>query len=277
MDNDTLKKLQLVEEEILHDIDIFCRSNEICYSLTGGSLIGAIRHKGFIPWDDDIDIILTRNDYDKFLALWDNSLFDGKYTLERDGIGGICGRNHTKIRKNNTLFVTNEDSSSNNGHQGIWLDIFAFDKVPVDKKKRKKYMFNAKKRLLFSRNKPYTKGSFLLKIISKLLISLPISIKNRIKNKAEIYIRKYSNLTENFEYVELTSPSLLGKYYPPYIMDDFMDVDFDKERFMVSTYFDTILTIRFGDYMTPPPVDERICIHNPDTIVFDTIQEKEEI
>ena len=70
MDRDLLRKLQKTELQILLDVDKFCRAHEIPYSLYGGTALGAVRHSGFIPWDDDLDIVMTRDNFNRFWSLW---------------------------------------------------------------------------------------------------------------------------------------------------------------------------------------------------------------
>ena len=92
MDSELLKKLQETELEILIDIDDFCRKNNIKYSVYAGTLLGAVRHNGFIPWDDDIDIAMTRNEYRKFCNLFAEKPMNGYYfeNYENDNYCGTC-------------------------------------------------------------------------------------------------------------------------------------------------------------------------------------------
>lgn len=267
MDSSILQKLQKTECEMLSDIDEFCRKNDVCYSLAGGNLIGAIRHKGFIPWDDDMDIIMTRNEYDRFLSLWDSFPKKNLYTIEVEGIDSSFGLNHTKICKNGTIF-SNAKYMKANRHHGIWIDVFAYDKIPTAKVKRKICLFFARLRILFTRDKEYTEGSKALQVISKIVLYFPPCMRQRIKNLAEKKVRQYKDLKDNFEYAELMAPNLLGMFYPKSIMDQFEYCDYDGYKFMISSSFDTILKIRFGDYLTLPDEKDRVCRHNPEIIEF---------
>lgn len=124
---DTLHKTLL---EILNDFDSFCRSNNIQYSLAYGTVLGAVRHKGFIPWDDDLDVMMTRENYNKFLWLYkDNE----KYTLQKEQIDYPLY--FSKLRKNETTFIENIKYRKKwkNIHQGIYIDIFPEDKVAKNK------------------------------------------------------------------------------------------------------------------------------------------------
>ena len=117
MDRDLLRKLQKTELQILLDVDKFCRAHEIPYSLYGGTALGAVRHSGFIPWDDDLDIVMTRDNFNRFCAEWDREPLEG-YCLQNTQTDINCGINHTKIRKMNTLFLADE-SDRNKKYNGI--------------------------------------------------------------------------------------------------------------------------------------------------------------
>ena len=124
---ENLKKLHEVEVEILDEVVRICDKYNLDYYLVGGTLIGAIRHKGFIPWDDDLDISMPRADYEKFLEVAPLEL-DEKYYLENRKYNEKFHLPFTKIKKNNTEFRETFTSSLDN-HKGIFVDIFPLDNV----------------------------------------------------------------------------------------------------------------------------------------------------
>jgi lipopolysaccharide cholinephosphotransferase len=111
------RKVQLIELEILLEVDRICRKNDIKYQLSGGTLLGAVRHQGFIPWDDDIDIIMLRNDYNKFIALCKIEL-NNSYFLQIPETDDKTPSLYAKIRKNNTAYISYEYRNINY-HHGI--------------------------------------------------------------------------------------------------------------------------------------------------------------
>lgn len=119
-----------VQESILSIMvvfDRFCREHNINYILDGGSMLGAIRHRGFIPWDDDMDVAMLRKDYKKFIKLW-NKKHDPGYEFYSTKTCKIWPFNFGKVKKNNTIY--SEDYLGNLPiHQGIWVDVFPLDKT----------------------------------------------------------------------------------------------------------------------------------------------------
>ena len=125
MDNiDTYMQRRIwdTEMEVLDVIDKVCRENGLKYSLAYGSMIGVVRHGGFIPWDDDMDIWMLREDYEKFIGIWENNPVDG-YFLLRQETSPEYPQNFAKIRKCNTAFVSAGEENTNY-HHGIFVDIF---------------------------------------------------------------------------------------------------------------------------------------------------------
>ncbi len=133
LDKNTLSKLHDTELEILHEIDRICKKNNIKYFLVAGTLLGAVRHKGFIPWDDDLDIGMFREDYDKFVDIAIKEI-DDKYFVHCDKTDNNYWLPFIKIRKNNTTF----DEQLTNGkkviHNGIFVDVFPFDDCGSNRK-----------------------------------------------------------------------------------------------------------------------------------------------
>lgn len=267
MDQKVLRQLQLVETEILRYVDEFCSRNNIEYSLYAGTQIGAVRHGGFIPWDDDIDILMRRNEYEKFIKAW-HSAEHKDYFLENIETNKRCNNNHTKIRKNNTVFMYPDDVP-NNMHQGVWIDIFPFDKV--------KNTFWAKNyikiwsliriataRVGLNREKD-TKVVRVLKSAFRLLPQAPKLWLNKKSNKA---VAKYKDLNENYLWADLSIARLKPKYFSAEILNDITKTNFEGYEFSIVSDCDTMLKKIYGNYMELPPEKERVCKHNPIEVKF---------
>ena len=265
MKSDDLRKLQLVELEILKEFDAFCKKHDLKYSLYAGTALGAVRHGGFIPWDDDIDVCMTRDDYDKFLKLYRENPIDGYYLQGTDD-PNYEHINFSKLRKNGTKFGTEMDVKLYD-HVGIFLDIFPFDKVPNDKKKRKKFFFNVKLWLVYTRGYAYTKGSKFLKIVSKLLLLKSRKRQLKIRNKLEKKILSYRTMEKDYSLASLACPASLNNIFPADVLDDVQQIDFEGTKASIYKDYDSALRITFGNYMQLPPEEERVCKHEP--FIFD--------
>ena len=266
MKPDILKKVQSIETDMLFLLHDYCKKNGIEYSLIYGTLLGAVRHHGPIPWDDDVDVVMTRENYNRFIDAFVNDPIKG-YFLQVDGPNCKSRINHLKLRKDGTIYGSPTDILMEE-HSGIWVDIFAFDKVPKDVKKRKKVLFWNKLRLVYTRDYIYRRGSRALRIASNILLSVPDGVKKRVRFTAERKVKQFNILTENFEYVCLASPEEMTCFYPSTVMDSFIGIDYCGREIMASKQYDDILRIRYGDYWELPPENERICLHNPTVVQF---------
>ena len=126
-DDKTLKKLHKVEIEILDEIVRICKKHNIKYSLFAGTMLGAVRHAGFIPWDDDIDVGMLRSDYEKFIKIAHEEL-DSKFSLDCFEYNKKYHLGFAKIKKNGTIF-DEEASHHMDNHKGIFVDVFPVDNV----------------------------------------------------------------------------------------------------------------------------------------------------
>ncbi len=122
--SDLLKQAQLKMLDILIEVDTVCKKNNIEYWIDAGTLLGAVRHKGFIPWDDDIDICMMREEYKRFLEIAPKELNYEKYFLHDKNTDFRMSLNSAKVRDRNTLFVDESESRNEKHHQGIYIDIF---------------------------------------------------------------------------------------------------------------------------------------------------------
>lgn len=130
----SIDDIREIELQILNYIDEVCKDNKLRYYLLGGTLLGAIRHGGFIPWDDDIDIIMPRNDYDTLLSIINET--NNKYKVLAYKYKKEYYYPFAKIVDSSTMVVESNTIATNN--MGVWVDIFPIDNLPNDKKHRKR-------------------------------------------------------------------------------------------------------------------------------------------
>lgn len=131
-----LKQLQRIELEMLIEFDRICRKCGISYSLDGGTLLGAVRHKGFIPWDDDIDVIMLRKEYQKFRKACETELDIERFFLQDYKTDPAYRWGYAKLRRNGTSFVR-EGQEHIRQHDGVFIDIMVADNVPDEPVKRR--------------------------------------------------------------------------------------------------------------------------------------------
>lgn len=266
MNFETLRKLQLTELVILKDFDQFCLENNINYSLYAGTALGAIRHKGFIPWDDDIDICMERTQYEKFLDIWEEKGPDG-YFLQSERDFDNTRINFSKIRMNGTTLISG-NSRDTSPHNGIWIDVFAIDKVPKNKRLRKKLFLWAKIRMVYTRGYAYIDGGKLLEILSKIMLCLPSSLKNKIRAYSSKHVAQYSDMTENYDLMIFSCPENFQYIYPSTITDKYTRIRFEDFDASIIDGMNCMLKIFYGDYMKLPPEKDRVCKHQPLKIAF---------
>ncbi len=274
-DNETLKKLQQVELEILLDIKRMCEKYDIGYSITYGSLIGVIRHKGFIPWDDDIDLMMFRDEYEKFEKIFDKELGD-KYKLmtplREKGYSG----NVIKVMKKNTKFIYKQ-SMKQKCDQGIFIDIFIWDRVSKNEKKFKK---QAKKvrflaMLLFLAGTPYPEINIggVVGILSKVICFVThYALKlwpNRGVHLFNMYTKECmkSNNEDTSIYTVYQVPDVENCIVDRNDVIPYIQGEFEGEMVNIPHEYDKILKNMYGEYMELPPEDKRVN-HAADIIDF---------
>lgn len=267
MKDDILRKLQKVELDILKQIHEFCMMHDIKYSLYAGTALGAVRHKGFIPWDDDVDIVMTRDAYTKFMKQWNQTPING-YFMENTETDGECPINHTKIRKEGTVLLSSGEDE-NQGHHGIWVDIFVFDKVKEGFWGEKVIYYNGIKRVLMTRgNRRNSSDSLSKKILKRTLSLIPKKIQRKQLQKANKNIQKYNYLKDDFVWVDPSAVQYIKVQFPKELTEQYSEISFENEKFMIFKDYTTLLRIEYGDYMKLPPEAERVCKHNPIKIQF---------
>lgn len=266
MDKDTLEKLHKTELEILDEFVRICKKYNLQYFLMGGTLLGAVRHKGFIPWDDDIDVGLQRKDYEKFTEIVEQEL-DSKYMIDNKYTNPKYYLNFTKIRKKNTLFI--QDIQENyDGPKGIWIDIF-----PIDEAKNDKTILTPIQRAcnnIIFRILHYKTGivpgkfKFLKRFIGKCIF-----IKNRTLLDLLDKILSLQNKNKDNKFI-VSLVSGYGYKREMFYKDEFFplkQLEFEGKKYNVPGNYKKVLENMYGDYMKLPPIEKRIT-HNPLEIKF---------
>lgn len=254
---DEVKTLQM---DVLEAIDEYCCGHNIRYSLSNGTLLGAIRHKGYIPWDDDIDIYVPRNDYQRLISDFPE-VYKDRYkiaSLERDPLWEYP---FAKAYDAKTIMLENivikEDI-------GVNIDIFPIDDVPDEDAEWMSYDHNRRKRqklfelkfIKFNKNRSLLKNCVLL--LSRIVLS-PCSTRRYAK-----YLDKFSQMNNGKGYnrcFECCQGIFQKRPFAKVLFDNIKYIPFEDRHFRAFSDADSYLKNGFGDYMKLPPVEKRVSHH----------------
>lgn len=260
MEQEQLRRLQLLELSALKAVDKVCKQLDIEYFLFGGSVIGAVRHNGFIPWDDDIDIAMYREDYDKFVAGAQALLGDAYYveTYHTNIDHFLC---FTKICINGTVYAQPQ-FVNRDVHQGVYLDVFPIDGVPDSKFGRFVQKYQTMGAYFLLRGEPITQLGGFVNWLSKIFLKITTK---QFRHRLGIWLDKRATRhnRENCLYVSnlygmaLYEKEMLPKEYIgtpiPWMFEDM--------ECKIPQMYHEYLTHIYGDYMQFPPEAERVCKH----------------
>lgn len=256
------KKYQTAQLEIISAVAEKCDELGITYYAVGGTLLGAVRHGGFIPWDCDIDIALKRADYERLRKYYaehgDDELFFDDYISEPNHLSP-----HALIRKKGTHvhFKTRVSEKYKPKYDGIYLDVFPLDEAPADEKLRKKQMSKIKRlrRLVeYKAGYVYTDTGMCKKILKKIVgACLGVFSMQGIQRRLDETMRKYNGCGSGYLVSMASRYSYEKQIMPLAVYGTPTTVKFEGRELSAPAIPDEWLRRIYGDYMTPPPENKR--------------------
>ena len=256
-----IRAAQLKQLEIMVEVDRICRREGLTYYIIGGTLIGAVRHQGFIPWDDDVDISMPREDYERFLKhgqKWlPDRLFLQNYKTEKE-----CYHLFSKIRLNGTFFKERA-AEHLSCHHGIFIDIFPLDRVSRDPKMRRRICFLIEQihKIIFQKLKIVRRSGGAVFYFIRALIGRVCSIRF-LGESANWLARRYKHVKTGWVSIPLSPINgeicLItdDQYHKP------VEVQFEGVRFFAPANAEAVLREQFGDFMQLPPEEKRVGGHD---------------
>ena len=273
--DEELKKLRCIQMELLEEVIRICEEYQLEYVAVEGTALGARRHQGYVPWDDDLDIAFMREDYEQFLKVAQKEL-DERYFLQNYHTDPFSIGYYTKLRKNGTYFLQDCDIGIQM-NTGIFIDIFPIDRVPNKKIKAKLHRWRV-----------YLLHQFFIAKGTAGTIGEDISLKGRVKKMIRIILNFAMSFVSK-EYLFQKLDSALQKYNGNQngriaILSEYMlkglalsydclfpvkKQTFEGRKISVPADIDKYLTLVYGDYMKLPPVSKRRN-HRPVELKFES-------
>ncbi|MCR5077910.1 MAG: LicD family protein [Prevotella sp.] len=256
IDTEELKRIQL---SILSDIDKFCQQDQLTYFLAYGTLLGSVRHQGFIPWDDDIDIAMPRPDYDRFIRSYNSRKggYEKAYKVISPITDGDYGLPFAKVYDQRTgmdeFLYRQEDF-------GVYIDVFPIDGVnqnlsQISRSLRWGKLLNTKKAILGNGR---SFGKNLVMLLGKVIL-LPIS-KSSILKRIDA-IATAADYNQSDEVACVVAPYSESDIVRKADISTTIKATFEGRQFSVPVGYDTYLRHVYGDYMQLPPVEKRVSTH----------------
>lgn len=265
MVNNSVRDVQKKILDIMKYIDKLCRENGIVYYVLGGTALGAVRHGGFIPWDDDLDIIMSPCEYEKFKVAMQKDANSNFVLQEWRTVPDFL--EYAKVRMNGTTFIEEAYKDRTDLHQGIYVDVMMLHKVPESRFIQKVVYYESKFVTLYAlsqRNwKPKTNGQ---RLILKLLNVLPCQW---IAERCYRRIYKYEELDKGYKYCYWITPAKFRQgLFDKSFFENPIDLPFENTMLMGSSHIKEYLAYRYGDYMKlPSEAAQKAAVH---AMIFDT-------
>ena len=252
-----LRHLQLVILSIMKDVDELCRNNGIEYYLLGGSAIGAVRHQGFIPWDDDLDIVMNNDNFEKFVEACRTKLDTSKYHFQlglEDWPMPL-----SKVRLKDTLMEEPFGYVDSSGEKGIYIDVFKLENAPSSKRAQLWHYFCAKYLLCYCLKKRGWKKT-LLRNRLMMFAATPLAIRG-VYRFFRNQVEKYNNKDTDYYLFWGGRYRWHSSFFRKEVLSNPIRVPFEDTMLPIPAKYNEWLSQIFGDYMTLPPLEKRKGLH----------------
>lgn len=254
LSREQLRQLQMIELEMLIEVDRICKKRDIKYTIIGGTLLGAVRHGGFIPWDDDADVAMLRDEFEKFCDVVAEELDSERFYFQNIDVTPGYRWGYMKIRRKDTLFLR-ENQEHMPYEQGVFLDIFPIDGTPDFVPLRLIHEFRCfiVRKILWSAvasEDNSEKKQWLYKLLNK----VP---ENKVRQMYHNLILKHkSSETKVVRTLTFPAPKPLHGYYRKWFAET-APIQFEGHTFEGVKDYDGWLSYEFGNYMEIPPKDKQ--------------------
>lgn len=259
-----MKHIWAVEMDLIAKLKDVCERNHLRYFLSGGSLLGAVRHQGFIPWDDDADFLMPREDFERLKELASSEFREPYFLQTEESDPDIFMRSFARLRNSNTTHIEHE-YIGHTANCGIWIDISILDYIYEDKNRREKQIRKVRyyQRLLYAKTYGIHRN---LTEVSKLYWVI-LNIISSLIPRPWICRKLYSALTSCKDSKYIASFSYHSDRYMPFLFEkndyrESIQLKFEWLQLPAPVGYDHVLRLQYGeDYMEYPPEDKRMPTH----------------
>ncbi len=253
-----LRKLQLKELEILEQFKKICEEHALTYYLTFGTLLGAVRHKGFIPWDDDIDVMMPIRDMEKLERIYQKEKWSGLF-LQTPNTEPEAGLTYYKLRMDGTTLLVDR-MINKDIHHGIDIDIYPLYNVPENRLLWTiQYGVALLYMLLQTEESPINHGKAIQMASNMVLSVCKGKFRETVRDFCYRYMAKYEGCQTLYKAILSCNPMIAGQRYPQNVFQESVEMSFEDGVFLLPAGYDEWLTLQYGNYMELPPVEEQGC------------------